>query len=104
MCVNAQTSAPEHGRRYARLAIRNAIIIDGNGTPAAGPKDILIENNRIVAVVPLDPVALQSGRAKRLQADAEIDATGKYVLPGLIDAHVHVQDERAAFPNRRIMN
>jgi imidazolonepropionase-like amidohydrolase len=96
--LSAQTKAPVNGERYARLAIRNAMIIDGNGTPASGPKDILIENNRIVAVVPLDPVAVQSGRAKRLPADAEIDATGKYVLPGLINAHAHTQDERGGIP------
>lgn len=94
----AQTKLPEHGHRYPRLAIRNATIIDGNGTPAAGPKDILIENGRIVAVVPLDPVAVKEGMAKRLPADAEIDATGKYVLPGLIDAHAHIQDERGGIP------
>jgi imidazolonepropionase-like amidohydrolase len=97
--LQAQTTkSPDHGKRYARLAIRNAMIADGNGTPASGPKDILIENNRIVSVVPLDPVAVASGRAKRLPADAEIDATGKYVLPGLINAHAHVQDERGGIP------
>jgi cytosine/adenosine deaminase-related metal-dependent hydrolase len=90
---------PTHGKRYARLAIRNATIIDGNGTPAAGPKDIIIENDRIVAVVPFDTVALQNGRGgKRMPADAEIDATGKYVLPGLINAHAHTQDERGGIP------
>ncbi len=97
--LNAQnTSAPENGRRYPRLAIRNALVLDGNGTPAAGPKDILIENNRIVSIVPLDPVAARGGRGRREPADAEIDATGKYVLPGLIDAHAHVQDERGGIP------
>ncbi len=30
--------------------------------------------------------------------DINIDATGKYVLPGLIDAHAHVQDERGGIP------
>ena len=94
----AQTRAPVHGQRYARLAIRNAIIVDGNGTPASGPKDILIENNRIVAVVPVDPVALDRNNARRTPADAEIDASGKYVLPGLIDAHAHIQDERGGIP------
>ena len=98
VALTAQTKAPENGRRYPRLAIRNAIVIDGNGTPASGPKDILIEDNRIVAVIPLDPVSVESGRMKRQPADAEIDATGKYVLPGLIDAHVHVQDERGGIP------
>ena len=92
----AQT-APVSGKRYPRLAIRNAIVVDGTGTPAAGPKDIVIENNRIAAVVALDPVAVNRG-ARRLPADVEIDAKGKYVLPGLIDAHAHIQDERDGIP------
>lgn len=89
---------PVSGKRYERLAIRNAMVVDGNGTPASGPKDIIIEGNRIADVVALDPVALKEGRAQRLPADVEIDARGKYVLPGLINAHGHVQDERAGIP------
>jgi len=96
--LTAQTKAPENGKRYAKLAIRNAMVLDGNGTPASGPKDILIENNRIVAVIPIDPVAMKEDRVKRTPADVEIDATGKYVLPGLIDAHAHIQDERGGIP------
>src|SRR5205085_8485408 len=79
------------GQRVPRIVIRNATIVDGNGTPASGPKDIVIEGNRIADVVPLDPVALKSGTAKRPAGDVEIDATDKYVLPGLINAHAHVQ-------------
>ncbi|MEO8621086.1 MAG: amidohydrolase family protein [bacterium] len=95
--VGAQTTAT-HGARAPRLAIRNATIIDGNGTPASGPADIIIEGNRITSVTFLDPVAARSGLAKRAPADKEIDATGKYVLPGLINAHAHLQDERAHVP------
>ena len=91
-------SLPTHGVRAASLAIRNATIIDGNGTPASGPADILIVGNRIASVTFLDPVALRSPSAKRPAADREIDATGKYVLPGLINAHAHLQDERAHVP------
>ncbi|HXI92232.1 MAG TPA: amidohydrolase, partial [Blastocatellia bacterium] len=86
------------GKRYSRLVIRNAMIVDGNGTPASGPKDIVIEGNTIAEVVPLDPVALRQGRARRPTADVEIDATGAYVLPGLINAHGHIQDERGGVP------
>jgi cytosine/adenosine deaminase-related metal-dependent hydrolase len=95
---HAQNVPVISGKRYARLIIRNAIVIDGNGTPAAGPKDIVIEGNKITDVVGTDPVALKSGRSKRAVGDVEIDATGKYVLPGLIDAHAHLQDERAGVP------
>src|SRR5689334_19700395 len=90
--------APTHGRRVRRLLIHNATVVDGNGTPASGPKDILIENNTIAAVIPLDPVALGRGGRTATQADAVIDATGKYVLPGLINAHAHLQEERGGIP------
>ena len=46
----------------------------------------------------IDPVAVKEGRAKRPEGDVEIDATGKYVLPGLINAHGHVQEERGGIP------
>ena len=88
----------QSGVRPARLAIRNAMIIEGNGTPALGPFDILLEGNLITNVVALDPVAVRDGNARRPQADAEIDATGKYVMPGLINLHGHVQDERGGKP------
>lgn len=88
----------QHGVRPARFAIRNAIIVEGNGTPASGPFDIVVEGNAIAEIVGLDPVALKEGRARRPVADAEIDATGKYVLPGLINLHGHVQEERGGVP------
>ncbi|MEP6906231.1 MAG: amidohydrolase family protein, partial [Gemmatimonadales bacterium] len=90
---------PVHGKRPTRLVIRNATIVDGNGTPASGPADVVVEAGRIKDIVFLDPVALRGGNARRpAPGDAEIDATGKYLLPGLIDAHAHVQDERGGIP------
>jgi cytosine/adenosine deaminase-related metal-dependent hydrolase len=88
-----------HGQRPAgRLAIRNAVVVQGNGTPAEGPYDIVIEGNSIVEMVALDPVALKSGRGRRPEARAEIDAAGRYVLPGLINLHAHLQNERGGLP------
>jgi cytosine/adenosine deaminase-related metal-dependent hydrolase len=96
--LQAQTTVQSGVRPTGRLAIRNAIIVDGNGTPAAGPFDIVIEGNTIAEVVGLDPVAVRAGNARRPAADREIDATGKYVLPGLINLHGHVQEERGGIP------
>jgi hypothetical protein len=96
--LSAQSPAATHATKVTRLAIRNALIVDGNGTPARGPADILIVNDTIARVVFLDPVAVSSGTARRPEADAEIDATGKYVLPGLINAHAHLQKGRAGYP------
>jgi hypothetical protein len=86
------------GRRYPRIVVRGAFVVDGSGTPMAGPKDIVIENNTITDVVALDGVSLSRGDARRPAGDIIIDATGKYVLPGLIDAHAHTQDERGGVP------
>lgn len=96
----AQATKPvvASGKRYPRLVIRNAAVIDGNGTPASGPKDIVIEGNVISQVVPLDPVVLKRGEQKRPAGEVEIDAAGKYVMPGLINAHGHVQEERGGIP------
>ena len=96
----AQTPAKVvSGKRYPRLVIRNAIVIEGNGTPASGPKDIVVENGMITAIVPLDLVSAGRGEGHRpAKADVEIDAAGKYVMPGLIDAHAHLQDERGGIP------
>jgi imidazolonepropionase-like amidohydrolase len=98
--VTAQTprQPPASGKRTPRLVIRNAMIADGNGTPASGPKDIVIENDTITQIVNLDPVAVKEGRARRPEGNVEIDATGKFVLPGLINLHGHVHDGRGGVP------
>src|SRR5437773_170893 len=89
---------PSSGHRSPRLIVRNATIIEGNGTPASGPKDIVVENGTITQIVPLDPGALKRPGNKRPEGDIEIDAAGKYVMPGLINLHGHVQEERAGIP------
>ena len=95
--VYAQNT-PTHGKRAESLVIRNAMIVDGAGTPASGTADILIRGNQIERIVWLDPVAVAEGRARRVEAATEIDAAGKYVLPGLINAHAHIQDGRGGIP------
>jgi hypothetical protein len=75
---------------FERLIIRGAILIDGTGAPPTGPVDIVIEGNRITEVrnVGFPGLAIDSSRRPR-NATREIDAHGQYVMPGLIDLHVH---------------
>lgn len=88
----AQSQAPQHGKRIDQLVITNAMMVDGAGTPAEGPVDIVIKQNRIVSI------SRPRRDADYLKNAAVIDGTDKYVLPGFINMHGHLQDERAGKP------
>jgi hypothetical protein len=86
------------GARYQRLVIQNAMIVSGRGEPGTnramppeGPVDIIIEGDAITNIVPLDPVNSRNrGARPRATGDRVIDATGMYVIPGLIEMHAHL--------------
>jgi hypothetical protein len=79
---------------YNRLVIQNAMVIPGHGGPPAGPFDIVIEGNTITEMIPFDPVtAERRGGVQRPTGDRVIDAAGKYVMPGMIDLHMHLRTE-----------
>lgn len=79
---------------YDRLVIRNAMVIPGHGGPPVGPYDIVIEKDVITEMIPFDPVtAERRGESSRPTGNRVIDATGKYVMPGLIDLHGHLRQE-----------
>ena len=75
---------------FKTLVIRGAMLIDGTGGPPRGPVDIVVEQNRIKEVRGAGTPGLPL-RANRQpdKPDFEIDATGKYVMPGFVDLHVH---------------
>jgi imidazolonepropionase-like amidohydrolase len=94
--INNEVPARAYGEgQYEQLIIRGGYLIDGSGAPATGPVDIVVEKNRITAIkhvgtpgVPIDPKMrpqLQTNGSTR-----EIDAHGKYILPGFIDSHSHI--------------
>lgn len=75
---------------WPRTVLRNAIYVDGTGAPAQGPVDIVIENDRIVQIASIGaPGAIEEAR-RPPKGDKEYDLTGHYVLPGFVDAHVHL--------------
>ncbi len=78
---------------YRRLILRGATLIDGTGAPARGPVDIVIEGNRITDVVGVGSPGAAIDLEKRpelTEGGQELDLTGQYVLPGLIDLHGHI--------------
>ncbi|HEV8346167.1 MAG TPA: amidohydrolase family protein [Vicinamibacterales bacterium] len=87
----AQTPSPAnaavHAKQVKRLLITNAMVIPGPAVPASGPIDILLEEgliNRMGA----------SAGARWPAADMVIDAAGKYVMPGIVNTHMHWHEER----------
>ena len=64
------------------LVIRHGVLIDGTGSPPRRA-DVAVSGDRIVAVGDLGAVV----------AEREVDAKGRAVAPGFIDAHTH--DDRA---------
>ncbi|WP_019026469.1 amidohydrolase family protein [Colwellia piezophila] len=78
---------------YKRLILRGGIIINGEGAPARGPMDIVIENDRIVKIVNVGNPGVPIAPTRRPEArpgDKEINIEGQYVMPGFIDMHGHI--------------
>lgn len=76
---------------FERLIIRGATLIDGSGAPPFGPVDIVIENDRITGIAHVGAPGLPIDASRRPAGGVrEIDAAGKYVLPGFVNLHGHI--------------
>jgi imidazolonepropionase-like amidohydrolase len=67
----------------APLAITHATVIDATGSPPQPDSTVLISHQHIFAVGPSSRVVIPSGFRV-------LDATGKFLIPGLADMHVHL--------------
>ena len=68
---------------------RNGLVFDGTGAPGQ-QQDLLIRDGRVAAIghdLPEDGV------------ERVIDCAGKWVMPGLIDIHTHMDLEVELSPN-----
>jgi imidazolonepropionase-like amidohydrolase len=82
----------------AALAITHVNVIDASGSPLQPGMTVVVEDGRIVAL----------GKSEALKPPAgakTVDATGKYLIPGLWDMHVHTvfgdwlpRDEKVVLP------
>ena len=65
------------------LALTNVTVIDGNGGPPLANMTVVISGERIVD--------LFGSRKERVPPGAHVmDMAGQYLIPGLIDSHVHL--------------
>ena len=84
--AHAQAKSPES------LVLTHAVIIDGTGAAPKSGQTIVVIRGRIADVFP--------DGTKRLPPARILDLTGQFVVPGFIDAHVHL----ATDPNGRDAN
>ena len=83
--IGAALATPLAAQAPARTVIHAGQLLAEPGKPARGASTIVVECGRIVAIAdgfqPADPGATL------------IDLKDKYVLPGLIDSHVHLTSD-----------
>ena len=72
------------------IAFRGATLVDGTGSPPLPNSLLVVENDRIVSVGPATPAAL----AKLPPETQILTGDGKWIVPGLIDAHVHAESDQ----------
>ena len=68
------------------IVIDNVTLVDGTGQPEQAGMSIGVLDGRITFVTPTAAAPSVSGR--------HIDAAGKYLMPGLMDVHIHLQGAR----------
>ena len=73
----------------ATIAFRGATVIDGTGAPPRANMLVVITGDRITSISPVTPASLRG-----IPSGAEIvNAEDQWILPGLIDAHVHAESD-----------
>lgn len=63
------------------VLIKNVSIISGEQPKVSRPSNVYIVDGRIKSI----------SSSNSLRADVELDAKGQYLIPGLIDSHVHLE-------------
>jgi imidazolonepropionase-like amidohydrolase len=82
LCLTAALCEAPHAQAPTTIAIRGVTLIDGTGRAPSPNVTVVIEGARIKDV----------GVNVSVPAGARIlDGTGKFMIPGMIDAHVHLR-------------
>jgi imidazolonepropionase-like amidohydrolase len=71
------------GAERPRVAITDVAVVDVEHGTSAGPRTVLIDDGRIVSIDVPSNVAIPE-QAQR------IDGRGRFLMPGLVDMHVHL--------------
>jgi imidazolonepropionase-like amidohydrolase len=85
-------SLPAFAQKDSSLALTHVTVIDCTGAPAQPNSTVVVAQGHITAVGPSDAIKIPAGARV-------VDATGKFLIPGLWDMHGHLTDATEdAFP------
>ncbi len=83
--VNAQSPLPTGTNE--KIPLTSVTLIDGNGSQPKSNQTLIISEGRISDIF--------AAGSKKIPSDAKImDLSGKFVVPGLIDTHVHLATQK----------
>lgn len=83
LLLAAPSAAAQPSAGRAALVIRDVTLIDGNGAAPRPHVSLVVRGGRIAEVV-------AAGAEREPEADLVVDGRGRFAIPGLIDAHVHL--------------
>jgi len=87
--LNEQAPAVNAGHVQTALVFTHATVIDATGAPAKTDMTVVVKGDRIEALGKTGILAVpQNARV--------VDATGKFLIPGLWDMHIHPYDRNDA--------
>lgn len=86
--------ADSHHASDVPLALTHVTVIDATGSPAQPDMTVIISGGRITALGPPAKVAVPAGAHV-------VDATGHFLIPGLWDMHIHIDDAEFYAGNKR---
>lgn len=78
----ANCSVPDHSSEAGPIVLYNATVIDGTGSVPKPRQTVVIRGDSIAQIGEVGEVAVPPGATL-------VDLSGKWVLPGFIDLHVH---------------
>ncbi|MTV36520.1 amidohydrolase family protein [Duganella radicis] len=90
LCASVQANTQQerldklNGKALGRVIYRGVTLIDGTAAAPRAHMALIVKDDRIEAVLPATQLTAQQAEGARV-----VDASGQYVLPGLIDSHVH---------------
>jgi imidazolonepropionase-like amidohydrolase len=96
-CLLAASIVGAQQRQSGITVIQGATIITATGNPTIRNGAIVIENGRIRDIGPRNEVRVPNNAQT-------IDARGKWIIPGLIDAHVHFSQSGGVYTRPDIID